>query len=56
MVCVQMRTKTMRGRRNPGNQTTKNPLSGMSLDHFGDLVVNTNLGYKRSKLFNIKEL
>ena len=54
MVCAQKRTKRRMLRRNSGNQTKKNPLSGMSLDHSGDLGVNTNLGYKRSKLFNIK--
>ena len=56
MVCVQMRTRSMRERRNPGNQTTKNPLSGMSLDHFGDLGVSTNLGFMGSKLFKINKV
>ena len=46
--------KDNEGKKKPRKKDYKAPPSGMSLDHSGDLVVNTNPGYKRSKLFNIK--
>lgn len=56
MVYVQVRTKRRMLRINSGNQTTKNPLSGMSLDLSGDLGVVINLGFMDSKLFKINKV
>ena len=52
MVCVQMRTRTRKGRerRNPGKQDTKTHHFMMSLDPSGDQEVVTNPGYMGNNL------